>query len=108
MTISFGATIQHDNIHEHSNVSIECHILSNPIVTEIGWLFDGKRLSTTFSNTKSTIHHRDWNDSWIEFKSNTLFIFNIDRKHSGRYRCMAANVQGESYSDDILLKVQCE
>nr|XP_027202323.1 uncharacterized protein LOC113796284 [Dermatophagoides pteronyssinus] len=106
LTISFGATIQHDNIHEHSNVSIECHILSNPIVTEIGWLFDGKRLSTTFSNTKSTIHHRDWNDSWIEFKSNTLFIFNIDRKHSGRYRCMAANVQGESYSDDILLKVQ--
>nr|XP_046911840.1 uncharacterized protein LOC124492875 [Dermatophagoides farinae] len=107
LTISFGATIQHDNIHERSNVSIECHVSANPIASEIGWIFEGRRLSFVSNNPKSIHHHRgEWNDSWIEFKSNTLLIYNIDRKHSGRYRCMAANVQGEGYSDDILLKVQ--
>ncbi|OTF75166.1 nephrin-like protein, partial [Euroglyphus maynei] len=100
LTISFGAAIQHDNIHERSNVSIECHVSSNPIVSEIGWIFEGRRL-----NTKSSIH-REWNDSWIEFKANTLLIYNIDRKHAGRYCCMAANVQGEGYNKPVCARGQ--
>lgn len=112
MTISFGAAIQHDNIHEYSNVSLECHVSANPPVTEIGWIFEGDRLSfnaaTSYylKNYSQAIKLNEF-DSWINAKANTLIIYHINRKHSGHYQCVAANAQGEGRSNEIVLKVQC-
>lgn len=102
MTISFGATLQHDQITEGYNISMECHVLANPAVTEIGWVFDGHLLTSgdneNIFNTSS---------GYVHIKHNSMFIYNVNRRHSGLYRCIAANSQGDGRSDDILLHVQC-
>ncbi|KAI2803114.1 hypothetical protein BLOT_007237 [Blomia tropicalis] len=97
LTISFGAAIQHDQIREGSNVSFECHVAANPSVSEIGWMFENRRL---------TVDNSDHFGGKVQIKENTLMIFNVNRRHSGRYRCVTGNAQGEGQSDDILLKVQ--
>ncbi|CAG2103595.1 unnamed protein product, partial [Medioppia subpectinata] len=37
LTVSFGASIHHDQVREGSNVSFVCHVTANPPVSEIGW-----------------------------------------------------------------------
>ncbi|KPM11954.1 nephrin-like protein 2, partial [Sarcoptes scabiei] len=101
LTISFGASIQHDNIHENSNVSLECHVLANPDVDQIQWIFNGQPLSSTFKLTYANYNPQ----SWLQFFNKTLLIYNIGRENSGRYRCKAFNSQGESESEEIVLKI---
>lgn len=105
MTISFGAAIQHDQIQEGSNVSFECHVAGNPSVGEIGWVFEN-RLLTRGANDHSA--HNDFAANNVHVHENTLMIHNVNRRHIGRYRCVAANSQGEGRSEEILLKVQCK
>ncbi|UXI19811.1 Skeletal muscle and kidney-enriched inositol phosphatase [Sarcoptes scabiei] len=101
LTISFGASIQHDNIHENSNVSLECHVSANPDVDQIQWIFNGQPLSSTFKLTYANYNPQ----SWLQFFNKTLLIYNIGRENSGRYRCKAFNSQGESESEEIVLKI---
>lgn len=111
MTISFGATIQHDLIEEGSNVSLECHITANPNVSEIGWMFEGQSLSIGDSNNvggESVAKNSLSVDGSFQTRENTLIIYNVHRRHSGRYRCIAANSQGEGLSEEIQLKIQCK
>lgn len=75
-------------------MSFECHVLANPAVNEIGWKYEDKILSPNVDD--------------IVMSGNSLFINNVTRHHSGKYRCIAANSEGDGESDDILLKVLCE
>lgn len=47
-------------------------------------------------------------DGSFQTRENTLIIYNVHRRHSGRYRCIAANSQGEGLSEEIQLKIQCK
>lgn len=94
LTVSLGASIHHDQVREGSNVSFECHVVANPPVTEIGWKYEQKVLTNKVNN--------------VVIKDNTLVVSKVSRKHSGKYRCVAANAEGEGESEDIHLKVLCE
>ncbi|CAG2121840.1 unnamed protein product, partial [Medioppia subpectinata] len=90
-TVSFGASIHHDQVREGSNVSFVCHVTANPPVSEIGWKYDQKALTNNVNN--------------VFIADNTLILNQVMRQDSGKYRCVAANAEGEGDSEDIQLKV---
>ena len=94
LTVSLGAAIHHDQVREASNVSFECHVVANPAVSEIGWKYEQKTLTNNVNN--------------VVISGNTLVLVQVTRQHSGKYRCVAANAEGEGESEDIHLKVLCE
>lgn len=107
LTVSFGAAIQHDQIREGSNVSLECHVAANPSVSEVKWMFETRPLS--FAQNDVNAHDgAEFLGGRLKTQATTLMIYNVNRRHSGRYRCVAGNAQGEGHSEDILLKVQCK
>lgn len=82
-------------IIEGSDLSFECNVQSNPPINEVAWQMNDIILMP---------NSRD--DILIENQS--LFISNISRYHSGKFRCLAANVEGESISRDFILTVKCK
>lgn len=95
VSLNFGPNIVTDNIREGSDVYLECHIKANPWIKEVLWLFDSKPLLTSQS-------------SGIIVTNQSLVLQKVRRQHSGRYQCMAFNIEGDSLSDAIDLKVKCK
>ncbi|PRD38244.1 UNVERIFIED_CONTAM: Hemicentin-1 [Trichonephila clavipes] len=95
ISISFGASQQNELIREGSDVYLDCNILANPLATDIRWRF----------HTKPLFHDPS---KGIIMRNNTLILQNVQRSHRGRYRCLASNLEGESVSDEALLRVQCK
>ncbi|XP_022249626.1 nephrin-like isoform X1 [Limulus polyphemus] len=92
LRLSLGANIQHDTIKEGSDVYFDCNIQANPWVSEVGWRFEGKPF---FSKTKEG----------IIISNQTLVLQKVTRERRGRYQCVAANVEGEVESEEIILRV---
>jgi hypothetical protein len=92
--VSLGASIHHDQVREGSNVSFECHVVANPPVSDVGWKFDHKTISTNLNN--------------VYISENSLLLTKVKRQNSGRYSCVAANSEGVGESDGINLKIQCK
>ncbi|XP_054168583.1 synaptogenesis protein syg-2-like [Oppia nitens] len=95
LSLILGASVQHQEILEGSDVYFECNIQANPPVTQLSWLYNDQPLDST---TKTTA---------IEVKNNSLLIRNIGPKmHTGKYQCFAVNSQGKGESDVVNLKVK--
>ncbi|XP_076325303.1 protein turtle-like isoform X2 [Tachypleus tridentatus] len=92
LRLSLGANIHHDAIREGSDVYFDCNIQANPWVSEVGWRFEGKPL---FSKTKEG----------VITSNQTLVLQKVTRERRGRYQCVAANVEGEAESEEIMLRV---
>ncbi|XP_064471652.1 hemicentin-2-like isoform X2 [Ornithodoros turicata] len=92
LTLSLGANMKHKAIREGSDVYFECNIQANPMVSEVGWKFEGRPL---YSNIKQGV-----------IVSNQSLVLQKVRKESrGHYQCVAANVEGEGESDRVPLRV---
>jgi hypothetical protein len=106
----FGSSNQNEQILEGSALYFECNVNANPSVNRVLWLFNGSPL---------TIENQTSNELWaqngtkrtenmpgIKLSTNTLQIQSASRLHSGRYRCIASNTQGEAASDEIEMHVR--
>ncbi|KAF8793828.1 Synaptogenesis protein syg-2 like protein [Argiope bruennichi] len=93
VSISFTASQQNELIREGSDVHLECNIQANPPAADIRWRFHSKAIPHDPSKG-------------IMLRNNTLIIQNVQKVHRGRYRCLASNLEGESISDEVLLRVQ--
>ncbi|GFU53864.1 uncharacterized protein NPIL_351521 [Nephila pilipes] len=93
VSVSFGASQQNELIREGSDVYLDCNIQANPPASDIRWRF----------HTKPLFHDPS---KGIIMRNNTLILQNVQRSHRGRYRCLASNLEGESVSDEALLRVQ--
>ncbi|RWS15129.1 hemicentin-2-like protein, partial [Dinothrombium tinctorium] len=93
LSLALGASIQHQEILEGSDVFFECNIQANPPVTKIGWLFNGEPL-------KSDLNSR------IHISNGSLLIQSVGRIHRGSYQCWAVNSveKGESEIVDLNVK----
>ncbi|CAN7982930.1 unnamed protein product, partial [Ixodes hexagonus] len=92
LSLSLGANMKHKAIREGSDVYFECNIQANPMVSDVGWKFEGKPL---YSNIKQGV-----------IVSNQSLVLQKVRKESrGHYQCVAANVEGEGESDRVPLRV---
>ncbi|KAG8191738.1 hypothetical protein JTE90_008802 [Oedothorax gibbosus] len=93
VTATLAASQSNELIREGGDVYLECLAQANPPVTQVRWRFKTK-----------TLHH-DPNNG-VSMRNSTLVLQNVGRNHRGRYRCLAANLEGESASDDVNLRVQ--
>ncbi|GIY34932.1 uncharacterized protein CDAR_36401 [Caerostris darwini] len=93
VTVTFAASQQNELIREGSDVHLECNIQSNPPATDVRWRFHSKSLPHDPSKG-------------VLLRNNTLTLQNVQRSHRGRYRCLASNLEGESISDEVVLRVQ--
>ncbi|KAH7642122.1 hypothetical protein HUG17_5167 [Dermatophagoides farinae] len=91
LTLSLGAKIP-ENIREGSDVYFECASKSNPPLSEVVWLFEGKPLT---------------NDpvSGVLVTNQSLVMQRVRREHRGNYQCAASNPEGISASNKVFLNV---
>jgi len=94
LTLALGANIR-DTIREGNDVYFECTIVANPWVTDVGWLFEGRPLSSDPS-------------SGIIVSNQSLVLQKVRREHRGRYQCTAVNTEGQGSSNKVFLKVYCK
>lgn len=97
-SLTLGANVYHDQVQEGTDVIFECHVMANPPVTTVTWLFNGRPLSATNNNKNQLITMLNY----------TLIIRNVSRHQSGDYRCLAANMEGEGLSHEVPLRVLCK
>ncbi|XP_054168953.1 hemicentin-1-like [Oppia nitens] len=91
VTLAMGANIG-SQIREGSDVYFECTVRSNPWVIDVGWLFEGRPLYSDTANG-------------IIVSNQSLVLQKVKREHRGRYQCTATNVEGQSASNKLFLKV---
>ncbi|XP_035226442.1 hemicentin-1-like, partial [Stegodyphus dumicola] len=83
----------HSDIKEGDDIELECIIKANPWIHNITWIFEDHPL--TINNNLS-----------ILIMNQTLLLQNVKKEHSGRYRCTASNLIGESNSECLQLQVK--
>ncbi|XP_054707815.1 neural cell adhesion molecule 1-B-like [Uloborus diversus] len=91
ITLSTGANRL--PIHEGSDVYLECHIRASPWIFEVVWQFENETISENRA-------------SGFVLKNQTLMLQNVQKKHRGRYRCLASNSIGQGESDFLNLLIQ--
>ena len=84
---------------------MECHIQSNPSVSDVKWKFNGKLIVNDIPNENE---NSDLKSGLAIITQNTLFLTEVTRFNSGKYKCAAENSEGEGESDDVHLKVHCK
>lgn len=102
---------------------MECRVKANPPVKEVVWLHDDRPIHSLMSGDPNMmLDDQTLSSSSLSSSSSTstsigstvimtnqsLVIQKVHRSHRGRYQCVAFNEQGESISDSLYLKVNCE
>ncbi|CAG0879414.1 unnamed protein product [Darwinula stevensoni] len=93
VNVRFGANLNPEWIKVGDDVYFECNVDANPKFHSLKWLHDGKELS------------HDPKMGVIVTES-TLVIRGIQRRHAGKYECLAENSLGRSNSSPLSLQVQ--
>ncbi|CRK87505.1 CLUMA_CG001306, isoform A [Clunio marinus] len=93
ISLQLGSKLQAGDIKEGDDVYFECKIDANPKFRRLTWLHNGRALKTN-SSTKI-------------IKSNqSLVLQRVTRFSAGKYSCSALNSEGETVSNEFLLKVK--
>ncbi|XP_015788214.1 hemicentin-1 isoform X2 [Tetranychus urticae] len=91
--LAMGVSSRNEKILAGSDIFFECNIQANPAADKMGWYFNGKPLVSN-----ETAH--------IFISNNSLLIKDVWKNHEGRYKCWAANNEGQGSSDSIDLNIQ--
>uniref|UniRef100_A0A182WFX7 Down syndrome cell adhesion molecule n=1 Tax=Anopheles minimus TaxID=112268 RepID=A0A182WFX7_9DIPT len=67
-----------------STVSVQCVVTKGDVPIDIGWMFNGRRISSNDGITVSKLGQ----------KMSTLYIESIRSRHAGSYTCRASNAAG--------------
>ncbi|XP_037957726.1 neural cell adhesion molecule 1-A [Teleopsis dalmanni] len=93
VTLRLGSTLSPDDIKEGDDVYFECHVQSNPQWRKLLWLHNGMQLE---HNTSARV-----------IRSNQSLVLQKITKHfAGNYACSAINDEGETVSNQLLLRVK--
>ncbi|XP_037903689.1 nephrin-like [Hermetia illucens] len=93
VALRLGSTLSADDIKEGDDVYFECQVQANPQWRKLNWLHDGVVLT---HNTSARI-----------IRSNqSLVLQRVTRESSGNYSCSAINAEGETVSNQFVLKVK--
>ncbi|GFY62873.1 uncharacterized protein TNIN_176051 [Trichonephila inaurata madagascariensis] len=90
LTIKSSTKQTHSALLEGDDVRFSCDVKANPPANEVGWLFEGRPLSS--------------DDPELVMSYRNLLIRRVKRKHRGRYQCYANNAEGTGMSRVITLK----
>lgn len=95
LTLKLGSKLRHSHIQEGKDVYLECAIIANPSVTDIGWKFEDRELHTNKS-------------AGIIVSNQSLVLQSVKRSNRGKYTCTAENSEGTGESAALYLRVQCK
>ncbi|KAM7314104.1 neural cell adhesion molecule 2 [Ixodes scapularis] len=93
LNLRLGSKLRHQHIQEGNDVFLECDIRASPWVSDIGWRFDGRDLSTNTS-------------AGVIVSNQSLVLQKVDRRSRGRYTCTATNSEGQGESNPVNLRVR--
>ncbi|XP_042864672.1 nephrin-like isoform X2 [Penaeus japonicus] len=88
-----GGSLNLSNIEEGDDVYFECAIAANPRVYKIVWRRDDQELRHNVS-------------AGIITSNRSLVLQHVSRTASGKYHCVASNIEGDGKSEDITLSVK--
>lgn len=74
---------------------LECNIIANPNIFEIGWTFNDNPVISNLSDG-------------LIVSNNFLVLQKVKKSHRGNYQCIAINSVGEGRSNHFFLRVQCK
>ncbi|XP_076336891.1 nephrin-like isoform X1 [Tachypleus tridentatus] len=84
--IKFRSQRNENIVAEGDDVYFDCFVEANPPVVNVWWRFNG---TTPSSDLKTG----------ITVNNQSLVVRNVQRYHSGKYQCGAANQEGEHWSE---------
>nr|XP_053646215.1 nephrin-like [Cherax quadricarinatus] len=88
-----GRSLNLSNIEEGDDVYFECSIKANPWVYKIVWLHEGQELQHNVT-------------AGVIISNQSLVLQRVGKSASGRYYCVASNIEGDGQSNHIKLKVK--
>lgn len=92
VSLTFGANLNPNNIAEGNDVYFECTISANPDVYKVVWLHND--VMVNHEQTKGVI-----------ISGSSLVLQGVHRRQSGWYACVASNLEGDTQSNSIELKI---
>ncbi|KAL4090442.1 hypothetical protein QTP88_025277 [Uroleucon formosanum] len=93
VSLRLGNSIDPNGIKEGDDVYFDCHVKANPPSTKLTWYHNGITLNL--------------NSSARTMKSdNNLVLQRVTRNVAGRYACRATNSEGESFSNELSLRIK--
>ncbi|XP_050101194.1 hemicentin-1-like [Anopheles aquasalis] len=93
VTIQFGPTLVVDDIKEGDDVYFECHVRANPDWKKLQWFHNDILLQFNAS-------------ARIIQSGQSLVLQKVTKQSAGNYACSAINAEGETVSDQQLLRVK--
>ncbi|XP_050526353.1 nephrin isoform X2 [Daktulosphaira vitifoliae] len=93
VSLRLGNSINPNGIKEGDDVYFDCQVKANPPSTKLTWYHNGNILSL--------------NSSARTMKSdNNLVLQRVTRSVAGKYACRATNSEGESFSNELNLRIK--
>jgi len=92
VVLSFGSNLNPDNLAEGNDVYFECKIKANPEVYKVVWLHDDVMV----------LHDKS---AGIIISGSSLVLQSVQRRQAGSYSCVASNLEGDTQSNMLELKV---
>ena len=114
VALSFGSNLDPGNIAEGNDVYFECKISANPEVYKVVWLHNVRNQyywkNTNFDRIFAlqdvmVLHDKS---NGIIISGSSLVLQGVTRKHGGKYSCVASNIEGDTQSNILSLKVMCK
>ncbi|KAF2355771.1 CD80-like immunoglobulin C2-set [Trinorchestia longiramus] len=92
VSVGLGASLDPTNIREGDDVYFECKVNANPPAYKVTWQHESQQV------------RQDRNEG-VLVTQKSLVLQRVNRRHAGGYTCRASNVEGDSTSKPLVLKI---
>ncbi|XP_069959342.1 nephrin-like [Cherax quadricarinatus] len=93
VNLTLGRTLDPMNLKEGIDLFFECSVDANPPPYKVRWLHQGEELVHNVS-------------AGVLVSEATLALQRVGRQRSGRYQCVASNVEGDAHSNTIHIAIK--
>ncbi|KAK8748271.1 hypothetical protein OTU49_016399 [Cherax quadricarinatus] len=93
LELQLGLNLDLDNVEENDDIIFKCIVKSNPSITGVQWAHNGVPLRNNMTQQ-------------VQVSRDTLLLKAVTRNSSGTYTCAAANSEGASTSNPLILAVK--
>ncbi|XP_031843590.1 neural cell adhesion molecule 2 isoform X1 [Nomia melanderi] len=90
--LELGSNMNPDDIEEGDDVYFECKVNANPGAYKVVWKHNGNVIQ---NNAKNGVIVQQYG----------LALREVNRSQAGNYTCIASNVEGDGYSNNVELKI---
>ncbi|XP_051153256.1 synaptogenesis protein syg-2 isoform X2 [Leptopilina boulardi] len=90
--LELGSKLNPDDIEEGDDVYFECKVHANPWAYKVIWKHNGNVIQ---NDVKNGVIVQQYN----------LVLRHVNRSQTGNYSCVASNVEGDGYSQNIEIKI---